>query len=100
VAGLRGCCGEVELQHVLFDYADLLRGKLNAEKRGQVVIELDREDVGSFFGEYASDGALTRTDFDDGLVAEIPERSGDALNGAVIAKEVLAELGFVRHGCL
>jgi hypothetical protein len=99
MAGVLRCGGEVEGEDILVDDGDTAGGEFRAQMRGQVVVELDCEDVRGMGGEEMSDGASAGADFDGGLARAVAESGDDALDGVLVVEEVLAELRLGGHGC-
>lgn len=96
-----GCCGgEVEAEHILLDnFHIVLRAitEMHAQAEHELMIVFDGNDAGGAGGKPLGDGAQAGTDFNRGARAQVAERGGNALDGSLVVKEVLAEFGFGGH---
>jgi hypothetical protein len=99
--GIRGCRGEIELKDVLSSDRDVgyafFGGETLLEVPGEFSVEFDGDQVFGFGGEMVGDGPFAGSDFDDRARTQVAESRDDALDGLLIAEEVLSELWFTGH---
>ena len=71
---------------------------MDAQAKGEFVVQLDGQQMGGAGGQSLCDGAAAGADFDHCTAGQIADGSRDALDSGGIDEEVLAELGFDLHG--
>lgn len=102
LAGFEGDGAKVNGENVLAVQLEVWEAALG----GEAVFEVGGEDGVDFNGDEASgacgeelrNGATAGADFDDGAGGDVAEGRDYALDGLLVAEEVLAEFGFLGHG--
>ncbi len=86
------------MEDILLNDRYFVRGKLHAKAEGEVVIELNGDDVARSCRKRSGNGAAAGTDFEDGAAGKIAERGNNSLHGLRVVEEVLSEFGLRWHG--